>query len=145
MPFLATFISGIMFGLGLNISGLINPAKVHSFLDVAGDWDPSLAITMVCAVVVTWLGYRMTFRRKAPLFAAAFHVPRKGEIDRQLIGGAAVFGLGWGLAGFCPGPALAGLASGGPPAFIFVLAMLAGMAAARYLTSKLLPRWKARA
>ncbi len=135
MQVIATFVSGLLFGLGLCVSGLVNPAKVQSFLDVTGDWDPSLAITMASAVVVTGVGYRMAFRRGAPLFAGAFQIPPAGMIDLRLVAGAAIFGVGWGLVGFCPGPAVAALSTGAPSAFIFVLAMLAGMTIARLITA----------
>ncbi len=134
MQILATLISGLLFGLGLCVSGLINPAKVQAFLDIAGAWDPSLLITMAAAVVVTGLGYRVAFAREKPLFETVFHVPPTGAVDRRLLAGATLFGIGWGLVGFCPGPAVAALALGITPAIIFVAAMLAGMALARQLT-----------
>ncbi|MBA2126279.1 hypothetical protein DLM45_08585 [Hyphomicrobium methylovorum] len=128
---LATFVSGLLFGVGLAVSGLINPAKVQSFLDIAGAWDPSLAITMAVAVLTTWAGYRVVFARGAPLLDKTFHVPPTGRVDRRLVAGALIFGLGWGLVGFCPGPLVAALPVGATPTFVFALAMLAGMAAAR--------------
>lgn len=137
MQILATFVSGLLFGLGLCVSGLVNPAKVQNFLDIAGAWDPSLLITMATAVLVTGLGYRLVFARGTPLFETTFHVPAAGTVDRRLIAGATIFGIGWGLVGFCPGPAVAALAFAGAPAFIFVAAMLAGMALARQLTANL--------
>lgn len=133
MQILATLLSGILFGIGLSICGLINPAKVLAFLDIAGDWDPSLAVTMAAAVATTAIGYRLVLKRRAPLFAEGFKLPTASAIDRQLIAGAAIFGLGWGLVGFCPGPAIASLSFGYEPVFIFVAAMLAGMAVARIL------------
>lgn len=136
MHIVATFVSGLLFGLGLCVSGLVNPAKVLSFLDVAGQWDPSLALTMASAVLVTWAGYRFAFARGTPLFAGTFQLPPAGSIDVRLLGGAALFGVGWGLAGFCPGPAIASLSLGAKPAFVFVLAMLAGMAVARRLLAR---------
>lgn len=135
MQVIATFVSGLLFGLGLCVSGLVNPAKVQSFLDVAGDWDPSLAITMASAVIVTGVGYRVALRRGTPMFAGAFQIPPAGMIDLRLVAGAAIFGVGWGLVGFCPGPAVAALSLGAPSAVIFVLAMLVGMALARQLTA----------
>jgi uncharacterized membrane protein YedE/YeeE len=135
MQILATFISGLLFGLGLCVSGLVNPAKVQSFLDIAGTWDPSLLITMAAAVLVTGMGYRVAFVREKPLFETVFHIPPAGAVDRRLLAGATIFGIGWGLVGFCPGPAVAALALGATPAFIFVAAMLAGMALARQLTA----------
>lgn len=135
MQGIATFVSGLLFGLGLCVSGLIDPAKVQSFLDVAGDWDPSLAITMASAVFVTGVGYRMAFGRGKPLFAGTFQIPPAGKVDRRLVAGALIFGIGWGLVGFCPGPAVAALSVSAEPALWFVLAMLAGMAAARWFVS----------
>lgn len=131
MQLLATLAAGLLFGLGLSVSGLVNPAKVLAFLDIAGDWDPSLAVTMACAVGVTFLGYRLAFARGAPLFADTFQIPALSDIDRRLVAGAALFGIGWGLVGFCPGPAIAALSLGLTPVLVFVAAMLAGMALAR--------------
>lgn len=130
---LATYASGLLFGAGLMLSGLVNPVKVQNFLDVAGTWDPSLAFTMAAAVVVTAVGYRGLFARKAPLLSPAYHVPEPGVVDARLMAGAALFGLGWGMVGYCPGPAVAALAGGSAPVLTFVAAMLAGMAAARSL------------
>ena len=135
MKVFIAFASGLIFGAGLVVSGLINPAKVLGFLDVAGNWDPSLAITMAVAVVVTAAGYRLAFGRGHPMFSGKFELPKSTMIDARLVGGAAVFGVGWGLAGFCPGPALAASALGIAPALIFTAAMLAGMAMARRITS----------
>src|SRR5262245_65236339 len=102
---LASLLTGIVFGLGLVISGLANPAKVLNFLDVAGTWDPSLAFVMGGAVATTWLGYRLVLARPKPVCDTRFHLPTSTAIDRRLLAGAAVFGVGWGLAGYCPGPA----------------------------------------
>lgn len=135
MQVAATFVSGLLFGLGLCISGLANPAKVQNFLDVAGAWDLSLAITMGAAVVVTGVGYRVAFAQGKPLFDKAFLVPTAGTVDARLLAGAATFGIGWGLVGFCPGPAVAALSLGAPSAFVFAAAMLAGMALTRQLTA----------
>lgn len=126
-----SFVAGALLSFGLIFSVLINPAKVLNFLDIAGAWDPSLAITMAVAVMVTAIGYRALFRTQGPACADAFHIPVKHEIDGRLMGGAALFGLGWGLVGFCPGPALAALSVAAVPAFTFVIAMLIGMALAR--------------
>ena len=134
MQLLATFLSGLLFGLGLVVSSLINPAKVLNFLDIAGSWDPSLALTMGTAVLTTAAGYRLAFTKGAPAFAAAFHLPTATAIDARLISGAALFGIGWGLVGYCPGPAIAALSSGSASTALFVVAMLAGMALARGLT-----------
>ncbi|KWT65235.1 gene II and X protein [Hyphomicrobium sulfonivorans] len=133
MQIIFSFVAGLLFSLGLVVSGLINPAKVQNFLDLAGTWDPSLAFTMAAAIATTAIGYRLAFRNSRPLFADAFQLPTAKAIDIRLIGGAAVFGIGWGLIGFCPGPAVAALATGSTSAFIFVGAMLAGMFLARTL------------
>lgn len=135
MAVMATFLSGLIFGLGLIVSGLINPEKVLDFLDVAGSWDPSLAITMAVAVAVTAIGYRLAFARGKPMLSAAFQLPLASAIDARLLGGAALFGIGWGLVGYCPGPAIAALWLGSPSTITFIAAMLAGMAIARQLTA----------
>jgi len=134
MQAIATLAAGMLFGLGLVISDLINPAKVLNFLDVAGIWDPSLAFTMGAAVLTTSVGYKLAFEGK-PIFGGTFHLPTATDIDARLIGGAALFGIGWGLVGYCPGPAIAALSLGSPSTVIFVAAMLAGMAMARALTA----------
>ena len=121
------FGTGLLFGGGLTISGLINPAKVLNFLDVFGRWDPSLLVVMAAAVAVTFIGFRFVLRRPAPLFAETFQLPKRTDLDKRLITGAVLFGLGWGLAGFCPGPALTAIAIAGEPAVMFVLAMVVGM------------------
>lgn len=128
---LGGLIAGLLFGSGLAISGMINPAKVLGFLDIAGNWDPALAFVMVGAVSVAAIGYRLVLRRDRPLFERAFAVPTRRDVDAPLLVGAAVFGLGWGLAGYCPGPALASLGFGNPETFAFVVAMIAGMLTAR--------------
>lgn len=124
---LVTFLSGLLFALGLGISGMTQPAKVVRFLDITHDWDPSLALVMGGAIGVHALAYRLVPRLKAPFLGAHFQIPSRRDIDLPLLLGAALFGLGWGIGGFCPGPALTSLASGAPAAFTFVLAMLAGM------------------
>ena len=119
--------AGTVFGAGLALAGMVNPARVLGFLDVAGAWDPTLAFVMGAAVLVSALGYLLARRRRAPLFGTSFRIPENRRLDSQLIGGAALFGVGWGLAGFCPGPALAGLVYGLWQPWLFVAAMLAGM------------------
>ena len=133
---LGALLAGILFGLGLAVSQMINPAKVLGFLDIAGRWDPSLALVMAGALAVTAFGYRLALKRPAPLLAPRFELPTVREIDRRLIAGAAVFGIGWGLVGFCPGPAIASLAFGVKESLIFVAAMLAGMALFRVSNRK---------
>ena len=121
-------LAGIIFGLGLVVSQMTNPAKVISFLDVFGQWDTSLALVMGAALVVTAIGYRFVLKREAPVFADRFQVPTRTDLDARLMIGAAMFGVGWGLVGLCPGPAIAGLAIGGTQILIFLGAMAAGMA-----------------
>jgi uncharacterized membrane protein YedE/YeeE len=124
---LAALAAGSLFGIGLVLSGMANPAKVLAFLDMAGAWDPSLAFVMAGAIPAAAIGFRLGARRAAPLCAPAFAPPARGVVDARLLGGAVLFGLGWGLAGFCPGPALASLGLGGWKPALFVAAMLAGM------------------
>jgi uncharacterized membrane protein YedE/YeeE len=131
MQFLVALISGVVFGAGLAISGMINPAKVLNFFDVAGTWDPSLIFVMGAALAVTMPGYWLARRRAAPAFSPRYFLPAKSDIDARLIGGAALFGLGWGLSGFCPGPALASLTTLSVEPLIFLAAMAAGMMVAR--------------
>lgn len=140
MPILAQFAIGLVFGLGLILAGMSDPAKVLNFLDLAampqGGWDPSLAFVMAGAIGVTFTGYRWVLRRGAPLFDTRFHLPAARRLEPRLWQGPAIFGIGWGLAGFCPGPALTALTTGGAPAWIFLAAMFAGMAAARWLAAR---------
>lgn len=121
-------IAGMLFGAGLVIGGMTDPAKVIGFLDLAGRWDPSLAFVMGTALCVTLPVFQLVVRRRSrPLLDARFHLPTKTDLDPQLIGGAALFGIGWGIAGLCPGPAVANLMSGSPQVLAFVGAMVAGM------------------
>lgn len=136
MSVFAQLLIGLVFGGGLVVSGMINPAKVLNFLDIAGQWDPSLAFVMGGAVTVTAIGYRVVFARKRPVFCPDFHVPPSSLIDGRLLSGAAIFGIGWGLSGLCPGPAISGLALGAAGVLVFAPGMLAGMAAARFLSSR---------
>jgi len=124
---LASFVSGVIFAVGLAISGMTRPAKVTAFLDFFGDWDPSLAFVMIGAILVHAVLYRLIRQRSSPLFVSTFSIPTRADLDRRLVGGAALFGIGWGLSGFCPGPAVTSLASGRTSVVIFVVAMLAGM------------------
>ena len=124
---LVSFASGIVFALGLGISGMTRPIKVIGFLDFAGKWDASLAFVMIGAIAVYFIAYRLIRRRIAPMLAEKFSVPERKDIDRNLIVGAAIFGAGWGLGGFCPGPAITSLASGAAPVAVFVIAMAAGI------------------
>jgi uncharacterized protein len=122
--------AGALFGVGLVLGGMTRPRKVIGFLDFGGNWDPSLACVMLGAVSVHFLGYRVVQGRAAPLLADEFALPTRRHIDARLVLGAAVFGIGWGLAGYCPGPGLVSLASGNLGAVVFVGTMLVGMLAA---------------
>jgi uncharacterized membrane protein YedE/YeeE len=141
MPRLLTALaSGLLFGLGLTVSGMINPAKVLGFLDVAGHWDPSLAFVMAAAVPTTAAGRALAQRRPAPICAPAYATPIKARVDASLVLGAVLFGIGWGLVGYCPGPALASLGLGGWRTRLFVIAMLAGLGAFEAVRRATLPR-----
>jgi uncharacterized membrane protein YedE/YeeE len=129
MRIIVALIAGLIFGFGLSVSQMINPAKVLAFLDLAGDWDPSLAFVMLGAVPIAGLGYRLARFRPAPLCASNYSGPSQSRIDARLIAGAILFGIGWGLVGYCPGPAIASLGAGNPATLLFVAAMLMGMAA----------------
>ena len=122
------FLVGLLFGLGLMLSGMTDPGKVIGFLDLAGAWDPSLALVMGGAIAVGVGAFALAKRRTRTFLGGALNWPDSNAIDRRLVGGSVVFGLGWGLAGFCPGPAVVSAAAGQPKACVFVLAMLAGMA-----------------
>ncbi len=122
----APLLCGLIFGAGLVVSGLANPAKVLGFLDVTGRWDPSLILVMAGGVIVFAIGFRLAIRRAGPLFADRFDIPTRRDVDPRLVAGAVLFGIGWGLAGFCPGPALTGLAFGLGKVYVFVAAMVAG-------------------
>lgn len=128
LGYLAVFASGLLFALGLGISGMTLPQKVIGFLDFAGpDWDPSLALVMASSAGVYMIFYPLVQRLSHPLFDTRFHVPTRHDIDQPLIVGALIFGIGWGLVGFCPGPAVTALVSGQTPVFIFFVAMALGM------------------
>ena len=132
---LSALIAGIIFGIGMAVSGMTNTARVQGFLDIFGAWDPTLAFVMGAGLVVAAIGYRLAFRRTAPLFADAFSLPTRTDLDARLIGGAVIFGVGWGLVGYCPGPALAGLTYGYPQTLAFVPAMIAGLLLAHRVTA----------
>jgi uncharacterized protein len=129
----SSFVAGLLFGLGLVISQMVNPAKVLAFLDIFGSWDPSLALVMGAAVAVSALGYAVANRRGRPVLAPRLEIPTRRDLDSRLIIGAALFGVGWGLAGLCPGPALTLLPLALPKVFVFVAAMLAGMVLFRFV------------
>ncbi len=124
---LASFAAGLLFGVGLLLSGMANPAKVIGFLDITGAWDPSLALVMAGAIGTALLPFTWAKARKRSLLGAPMQLPNKRELDGQLIGGSLLFGVGWGIAGICPGPAIAVLLSGHWQVVLFVLAMLGGM------------------
>ena len=126
MKFLSFFLLGALFAIGLGISGMTQPTKVVGFLDIFGAWDPALMFVMGGAVAVNFVGYRLAVGRPHPLLAARFDIPTRRDIDWQLLAGASLFGAGWGLAGFCPGPALVALASGSMDVVLFVAAMFIG-------------------
>ena len=123
---IAAWICGLLFGVGLSISGMVNPAKVIHFVDVTGRWDPSLAFVMAGALLVFSFGFRLTQKSAKPLFALKFQVPARRDIDRSLVAGAMVFGIGWGLAGICPGPSITALAFGIADFYLFFAAMVVG-------------------
>jgi hypothetical protein len=130
---LISLLCGLIFGVGLIISQMSNPAKVIGFLDISGQWDPSLAFVMGGAVAVFTIAYRLALRRHAPLFDKSFRVPEKTRLDKPLIIGSLLFGVGWGFAGFCPGPAIVSSGFGDPRVWAFVVTMLAGMVLVRKL------------
>lgn len=123
----AALASGIVFGFGLSLSGMLNPVRVQGFLDVFGNWDPSLAFVLGGAVAVAFIGVQVMKKLRHPAFDDSFHVPANRKIDGPLVIGSALFGLGWGIGGFCPGPAVASLSVGIPQTILFVVAMLIGM------------------
>ena len=127
MNALAAFAAGLVFGIGLIVSGMTDPGKVIGFLDVAGRWDPSLAFVMGGAILVGYFAFAAAGKRGRTFLGGAMHLPTRRDIDARLVAGSAVFGIGWGLAGFCPGPALVALGAGIDQAALFVAAMLAGM------------------
>ncbi len=127
--------AGTLFGIGLTVSQMINPEKVLSFLDFFGAWDPSLALVMLGAVGVSAVVFRLALKQPRPVLAAAFQVPSRSDIDGRLIAGGVIFGLGWGLVGWCPGPAIAALALAQVESFVFVAAMIAGMLLNRLLAT----------
>ncbi len=126
-----TFLVGAVFGTGIVFSGMANPAKVINFFDIAGTWEPSLAFVMGGALVTTFIGYRLVFRRAAPVFEPKFDLPSNRELDLRLIAGSGIFGVGWGIAGFCPGGALPALGTLDSRVIVFVAALITGILATR--------------
>ena len=133
---LIALISGIIFGLGLSLSQMINPEKVISFLDISGDWDPSLAFVMMGALAVTFISFKWVLNRSEPILESGFHLSKRSEIDKALLGGAAIFGIGWGMSGFCPGPAVASLGLGSIEAVVMVLSIYAGFFCQKWISSR---------
>jgi uncharacterized protein len=136
MSFLVNLLLGLLFGVGLVVSGMSDPAKVLNFLDLFGTWDPSLAFVMGGAVLIAFVGYRLVFARDRPLLDGTFHLPTLTKVDRRLVAGAAIFGIGWGLGGFCPGPAITALGLAEPGTLVFLPAMFVGLWIARIAASQ---------
>ncbi len=137
---LTALLSGTLFGVGLAWTGMTNPGRVTAFLDVTGDWDPTLLLVMGTALIVATPAFHRILRRSRPVFAERFRLPVRTRIDRPLLTGAAIFGVGWGLAGLCPGPALAGLVTGSPLLLLFVVAMIVGQWLGQWLGQRLATR-----
>lgn len=136
MKEIAAFIAGLQFSLGLILSGMTNPENVIGFLDITGNWNPALAFVLMSAVVVTGIGYRLVWKRSQPMYEATFSVPTSQILDKRLIIGSGIFGIGWGLVGLCPGPALASVfTENGVKALIFIAAMVGGVLLQRNLTA----------
>ena len=135
MQLIYTVLTGLVFGIGIAISGMMNPAKVLNFFDVLGSWDPSLAFVMAGALTVTFLGYRLVWKRDTPLFSDRFQIPTSTLIDAKLIGGSALFGIGWGIAGFCPGAAIPALGTGRWEVALFLCAVVGGFFLRRLLSN----------
>lgn len=133
MRLILCYLIGLVFGVGISISGMANPAKVLNFFDIAGRWDPSLAFVMGGALVVTFVGYRFILKRPAPFLSSRFQIPTRRDIDLSLVGGAAIFGIGWGIAGFCPGGALPVIGTGRSEVLVFVAALVSGIFAAKLI------------
>jgi uncharacterized membrane protein YedE/YeeE len=135
MKLIYSLFTGLIFGTGIAISGMMNPAKVFNFFDVAGTWDPSLAFVMGGAIFITFIGYRLVWRRDAPLFGGRFQLPTSNAIDTRLIVGSAIFGIGWGIAGFCPGAAIPALGTGRWEVVLFLVAVTVGFYARRLIAA----------
>ncbi|MCE9665888.1 YeeE/YedE family protein [Halomonas sp. M5N1S17] len=136
MKTLMGYIAGLLFGLGLALAGMTDPARVLGFLDLFGAWDPTLMFVLGGAVVTTFIGYRIVFRQETPLIGETFQLPTRQDLDARLIGGAALFGIGWGLSGYCPGPAIASIAGLTAPLFAMLVAMVAGWFLARAIPAR---------
>ena len=134
---LVTVFTGLIFGIGLIMSGMTNPAKVQNFLDLFGSWDPSLALVMGGAILITMPGFWLVQKRQTPFFEDAFLIPQKTNLDFYLLTGSAIFGIGWGLGGFCPGPVVVSISNGSVGTILFVITMLIGMVLAKLLILRL--------
>lgn len=145
MRLVISYLIGLIFGIGIALSGMANPAKVLNFFDIAGAWDPSLAFVMGGALIVTFIGYRVVLKRPAPIMSQSFQLPTRRDLDLPLLGGSALFGVGWGIAGFCPGGALPALGTGRSEVFVFVAALVAGIIVSKLLQSALAKRATAQA
>ncbi|XGA79178.1 YeeE/YedE family protein [Halomonas sp. CH40] len=128
------YVAGLLFGLGLAISGMTDPARVLGFLDIAGAWDPTLMFVLGGAVVTSFVGYRLVFKQNAPLLGERFQLPTRQDLDSKLLGGAALFGIGWGLSGYCPGPAIASIGGISLPLAAMLVTMVVGWFAAQRLS-----------
>ncbi len=137
MKLISAFFCGWLFALGLGIAGMTQPSKIIGFLDVAGAWDPSLLFVMGGAVALGFFSFHLVLKRPAPLFEERFMLPKPAGIDGRLLSGSAIFGIGWGMSGYCPGPALVSLATGNLTVIVFVAAMVAGLGLGRWLLTKL--------
>ena len=134
---LVTVFTGLIFGIGLIMSGMTNPAKVQNFLDLFGTWDPSLALVMGGAILITMPGFWLVQKRQTPFFEDSFLIPQKTNLDFYLLTGSAIFGIGWGLGGFCPGPVIVSISNGSTGTILFVITMLVGMVLAKLLILRL--------
>lgn len=132
----AGYIAGLLFGLGVGISGMTDPSRVLGFLDIAGAWDPTLMFVLGGAVVTNFIGYRLAFKRANPIYGEAFQLPTRQDLDGRLIGGSALFGIGWGLSGYCPGPAIASIGGLTAPLAAMLIAMAVGWFLARAVPAR---------
>jgi len=133
---LVALVSGIIFGIGLSLSQMINPNKVINFLDISGQWDPSLAFVMMGALIVTFISFRLILKKPDPILEESFHLSKRTDIDKALLAGAAIFGVGWGMSGYCPGPAVAGIGSGNIEAIVMVASIYAGFFFQKWLANR---------
>lgn len=133
---LVAIISGIIFGFGLSLSQMMNPEKVINFLDISGQWDPSLAFVMMGALFVTFISFRLVLKKPGPIFEESFHLSKRTDIDKPLLAGAALFGIGWGISGYCPGPAVASLGTGNIEAVVMVISIYAGFFFQKWLANR---------